>query len=928
MHFFSIRWKIVAMAGVVMAAMAGLFTWQQHYALNQQFAREQADGLKHLRDISARLFAVQNDHMQMQARLLADMPRVRAAMHGHDARTLQDTVREVWPELNLGQGVMALVFLGPKQETLGQWGEPDMPRLMRLARLAGQRQTPQFWVSCLSRCEHQAVLPVVDQGRMLGSVALVSGLENLVLDLQRLSNSEVALLTGTRQAEGNPLSGLRLLSLSGGHGTQATLEHAWRGHWQGATHLVRQAGDAHVLQVMVVTPEVHGDGLLHFAVVSDVTRQAEAIDIAVWRNLAWGGGVLLASLLALYFMLRPAMRRISQISHLLPLLGQEKFEQVLGALPETQPATFTDEIYALEHLARELAKQLLDFHEAANMHSRMLAAQATQLAQERDFVTGLLDTAPVLIVTFGQDARVRMANRHAQSASGLNSAQLVGRPFADVFMQHGERDAHLAVLSRMRPGDVVQRDECFVGGNARLHDVLWFHSCLDDTDGERLFLSVGLDVTEHRRMERRLQQVMEFDVVTGLLNRTTFKWKLEELLVGQGKGLMLVCDIDEFRVLNDLDGHETGDQILLTFARYLQGLAPAPSLAARLGSDEFALVFPEITTADAILLAKQLNRTVSLPLLGFDQDVKRNISTSVGLVAFPEHGHSVDILLGNAELALAMARAKGHASWELYSEQEAYREKADYRAHWREMVEMALDENRFVLHFQPLLHIATGEIEHYESLLRMIGKDGKLIPPGMFIDVAESTGLIRRIDRWVIDAAVAAAALHPEIKLAFNLSSRSFDDDMAFETMQAALTRHGVPGERLLLEITETAALANLSGAKRIMARFQGLGCVFGLDDFGVGYSSFQYLKELPVGFVKIDGSFIKNLTKHADDIVFVRALNSAVQGFGKTTVAEFVEDQETLDILREIGVDFAQGYLIGKPAPLEPLEADGIPPI
>jgi EAL domain-containing protein (putative c-di-GMP-specific phosphodiesterase class I) len=159
--------------------------------------------------------------------------------------------------------------------------------------------------------------------------------------------------------------------------------------------------------------------------------------------------------------------------------------------------------------------------------------------------------------------------------------------------------------------------------------------------------------------------------------------------------------------------------------------------------------------------------------------------------------------------------------------------------------------------------------------------------------------------------------------MAFNLSSRSFDDDVAFETMQAALAHHHVAGERLLIEITETAALANFSGAKRIMANFQGLGCVFGLDDFGVGYSSFQYLKELPVGFVKIDGSFIKNLTKNPDDVVFVRALNGAVQGFGKTTVAEFVEDAETLDILREIGVDHAQGYLIGKPGP----EMNYVPP-
>jgi len=221
------------------------------------------------------------------------------------------------------------------------------------------------------------------------------------------------------------------------------------------------------------------------------------------------------------------------------------------------------------------------------------------------------------------------------------------------------------------------------------------------------------------------------------------------------------------------------------------------------------------------------------------------------------------------------------------------------------------------MHFQPIQHIVSGHIGHYEALIRLKGNDGKLIPPGMFIDVAESTGLIRRINRWVIETVVAfVGSKAADIKVALTVSRRRFDDDVAFETMQAALARHNVAGNRLLLEITETAALANLSSAIRIMGKLRGLGCAFGLDDFGVGYSSFQYLKELPFDFVKIDGSFVKGLTLRPDDVVFVKALNDAVKGYGKATIAEFVEDEATLNILRDIGVDYAQGYLIGRPAP------------
>jgi diguanylate cyclase (GGDEF)-like protein/PAS domain S-box-containing protein len=668
--------------------------------------------------------------------------------------------------------------------------------------------------------------------------------------------------------------------------------------------------------VIPFSPDVPGDGLLHFAVIANVTQDMWAIRVATWRNLAWGGGVLLVALTAFYLLLWPAMGRIKRVSKLLPLLGQERFDEVIQAIPPHSDAWLTDEMHGLERLAGELALQLQVLHEADEAHAAALSAQAVQLEQERDLMSGLLDTAPVLIITYGRDYRIRMVNAYAVMDSGLEREQLVGHAFSSLFMNEAQRIEHKRQLQGMLPGDVLRGEGSLTHGRGSRRDIVWFHSCMDDAKGERLYLSVGLDVTEHRLVEQRLQLLVDHDGVTGLLNRHTFKRRLESLLAKGGQGAMLVCDIDEFRSLNDLDGHEAGDKVLIIFARHIQRLEPAPLLCARLGSDEFVLVFPNLSTADAILLARSLNRVSAQQISDQESSLKRNISASVGLVIYPEHGDTADALLGNGELALTYARAKGHGSWHLYSEQESYREKADRRAYWRDEVESALDENRFVLHFQPIVHIGSGLLSHYEALLRMVGRDGKLVPPGLFIDVAESTGLIRRIDRWVVEAAVLAAASHPDVKIALNLSSRSFDDDVAFETMQTALVQHHVVGERLMIEITETAALANFSGAKRIMAKFKELGCAFGLDDFGVGYSSFQYLKELPVDFVKIDGSFIKNLTKNPDDVVFVQALNSAVHGFGKTTVAEFVEDEETLAILREIGVDHVQGYLLGKPGP------------
>lgn len=917
--FLSIRWKIIILAGLVMAGMAALFSLQQQYALTSQFNADQALYQERLRVMVGRLFHTQNDRLQVLARMLSETPSIRAALKAGDSERLRQAVEPLWSELSLGQGLNALVFFNMDQQVLGQWGEPAISRLAALAKQADKSELPQTWVDCADACTHQVVLPTTERGQSLGSIALVTGLEGVVLDMRRLGEGEVAVLAATRTAVASHLSNMRVLSVSGGEPARLVLQAAQTKFWTGA-YVPVVMGES-TWHVMTFAPDFPGDGLLHFGVIANVTQTVQAIQVATWRNLAWGGGVLLIALVALYFLLRPAMMRIKRVSSLLPLLGQERFSEVAQAIPHHAAQFVKDEMHGLERLAGDLAHQLQTLDAADEAHAAALAAQAAQLEQERDLVAGLLDTAPVLIVTYGQDLRIRMANAFAVLDSGLGREQLVGKAFSHLFMNHGQAMEHKRQLLGMQPGDVMRGEGNFVQGGTTQHapqhrDVVWFHSCLDDIHGERLFLSVGLDVTEHRMAEQRLQLLVDHDSVTGLLNRHTFKRRLEALLAKDAKGVMLVCDIDEFRSLNDLDGHEAGDRVLIIFARHIQRLEPAPLLCARLGSDEFVLVFPDLNTADAILIARNLNRVAAQQVSDQEGTLKRNLSASVGLVLFPDHGDTADALLGNGELALTYARAKGHGSWHLYSEQESYREKADRRAYWRDEVEMALDENRFVLHFQPIIHIASGELSHYEALLRMIGRDEKLIPPGLFIDVAESTGLIRRIDRWVVEAAVVAAASHRESKIALNLSSRSFDDDVAFETMRDALSRHHVAGERLMIEITETAALANFSGAKRIMAKFKELGCAFGLDDFGVGYSSFQYLKELPVDFVKIDGSFVKNLTKNPDDVVFVRALHSAVQGFGKTTVAEFVEDEETLSILREIGVDHVQGYLLGRPGP------------
>lgn len=925
--FFSIGLRIVLFSALSLVLTATAFTWMQLRQFDSLRDEAWIQQRQQSLDLTARLFVHQSARLQSLATLVADLPGVREALRARDPEKLQAVFQSFWSELNLTHGLDRVAFIAPDGGTLGTWGmATDIRAVKAMALEASRRELPAYGLDCATTCFYSAAIPLVERGQAIGAVVLAAGLQDLIMDFRTLSGMEVALLGKPVAGEvyASSVLGGRLLSVSGG----VKYEELLRGIRQDA-HLdsgfEMERDDRRYQLFMFNAPAAGGDSV-RFLIMRDSTASARQMHAAVWKSLLLGGGVLLVALLTLYLLLRPGMARINQAVRALPLLGDGLFAEARGAFHGPRRRWFRDEVDDLARLTYALANTLERLQSQSRHHAASLQAQAVQLEYERDFIAGLLDTAPVLILTYAANGRIRLANAHAVRATGLPARAVIGADFSEVFLQPSQRDAYRNGLARLEVGTPLQSEGTLPRADGGEREIVWFHSRLDEADGETACLSIGLDVTDHKRTERRLTLLADHDVVTGLYNRRAFQRELDARLQLGERGVLLVCDIDDFKAVNEAGGQEAGDDVLFQFARVLRELSPAPALAARLGGDDFACAFPGLTAAEAIVLARNVNQGILHVHPGTDAHTRRRLSVSVGLVAYPEQGGSGDALLGNAEIALSQARAKGHASWHLYSGDDSYKELASRRAHWRSEVEHALEDNRFVMHFQPIMHIESGRISHYEALLRLCNRDGSLVPPGMFIDVAESTGLIRRIDRWVIEAVVAfVAAQDPGLKVALNLSSRSFDDDAAFEVLRAKLDDHQVPGDRLLLEITETAALANFTGATRIMALFRGLGCAFGLDDFGVGYSSFQYLKELPVDFVKIDGSFVKGLTRNPDDVVFVKALTEAVRGYGKTTVAEFVEDEATLSILREIGVDYAQGYLIGRPAPT--LLDAGLPP-
>jgi diguanylate cyclase (GGDEF)-like protein/PAS domain S-box-containing protein len=433
------------------------------------------------------------------------------------------------------------------------------------------------------------------------------------------------------------------------------------------------------------------------------------------------------------------------------------------------------------------------------------------------------------------------------------------------------------------------------------------------------------DVTERNRLKRELQDLADHDPLTGMLNRRRFNEELSQQIAygrryGVG-GAVLLLDLDNFKEINDTLGHEAGDAVLVAVAGALTERVRSTDTVARLGGDEFAMLIPEATIEQVTVVARETVERVAARAIAGSGRAARRTTASIGVVVYSSaDGVTGDQLINDADLAMYEAKDSGGNRFTVYSADPGTPEAASGNPAWPERIRRALDEERFAMFAQPILDIHAKEITHYELLLRMIGVDGKIIPPLAFLPVAERRGMIRMIDRWVIRHAVSLLAdpltARSRAHLQVNISGRSLSDPDFLRYIRSELEREDADPTRLVFEITETAAIANVEDASAFLRSLSELGCGIALDDFGAGFGSLHYLKNLPIDVLKIDGQFIKNLTTNPDDLVVVQSLVRMARGLRMKTAAEYVEDVSTLQLVRDLGVDYAQGYHIGRPGP------------
>jgi len=439
--------------------------------------------------------------------------------------------------------------------------------------------------------------------------------------------------------------------------------------------------------------------------------------------------------------------------------------------------------------------------------------------------------------------------------------------------------------------------------------------------GEVVIRGLILDIMEQKSAEDRIVYLAEHDSLTGLINRRRFQEELERSIAYTQRynqqGALLFVDLDQFKYINDTYGHQYGDEYLLDVSRRLARVVRKTDILGRLGGDEFGVLIPNVTKEECITVANALLNTLTQEMIECDNKLI-HISASIGVAFFPTQGKISSDLLAKADAAMYTAKNKGRGQFHIYSETDRELWSMQSKIHWEERIRWALENNRLVLHFQPVVDLNNKSIKHYEVLLRMKGEDNELISPAAFIDTAERFGLIREIDRWVLKNAIKEQArrkkLGEDVTLAVNISGKHFGSTEITLLVRESMQKYNANPSKIIFEVTETAAVENLYRARGFIDSLHSIGCRFALDDFGIGFSSFQYLRNLPVDFVKIDGSFVKNLHRDTEDRIFVKAMVDLAKGLGITCIAEFVENSEIVEILKDLGVTLGQGYYIARP--------------
>ena len=572
---------------------------------------------------------------------------------------------------------------------------------------------------------------------------------------------------------------------------------------------------------------------------------------------------------------------------------------------------------------------------AAVKREKQLRDISTQMRHEKEWANVTLLSIADAVITTDKNGNILAVNNKAETLTGLTRSSM-----------HGEAITRVCPL--VQAVDDLEKHPVLDCLDSRLSftdsESFQFSSDLDTPYAVNLSIApiislndellgsvmIFRDITQSRNVSAQLDWQSKHDHLTGLINRRELESQLENYRDDASKNInehcMMYIDLDQFKIINDTCGHGVGDELLRQISDVVQDQLRQDDILARIGGDEFCIILPMCPVANALKIANTIRQCILDHRFVHDEK-PYVLSASIGLTAITGVEKNAAEILSAADSACYVAKSMGRNRVHVHNANTDDGEiQPQEIMQWFSRLQSALEDDRFVLYAQEIASIRSKQKPHYEVLVRMLDHDGSIIPPNSFIPAAERFHLMQRIDRWVLKHVCEyMAALEknntPLPILSINLSGTSVGDSNFLQASLDLFEEYQTPSDHICFEITETAAISNLKEALNFMTEMKKRNCMFSLDDFGSGLSSFTYLKEMPVDYLKIDGHFIKNIVSDKVDKAFVKSINQIAKVMGIQTIAEFVENDEILAVLKTLDIDYAQGYGISKPQPLDSLK-------
>lgn len=832
-------------------------------------------------------------------------------------------------EPSLFSGIDSINLTGGSGEQLLSWSLPGQEDLLpashvkEMAKQVLEDGRPAHHIHCEKQCIHSSFVPQIDTEGHEIVINANQSLANLLQDFKLITGADVSFFRelGRDPATRHMIPPLASTDLEK---TQQLLEDALSevelNYIQ--NFYLGKIGDGFfaVKRIMLRPPASFGS--VELLLFSDQTAAQQRIQQRFQRELTYAGITILIASTLLVAALQLPISRILRVSNALPKLARQEYEAIRKEVRiERKNKFFRDEIDNLADAVVETTNSLQGLHEELKERRQQLEIYVQDLEEAQSFNQALLDGSPLAVIAYNENGKLRSINRYARELSGIAEGEEENINIKQLILpDEAERSIQQIIVPlRTRRERQVQSEQPLYSKTGKSRILTWLHARLQ-FHHEYCYLSVGLDITERRDTEEQMRWLSRHDHITGLLNRTSFALEAEKILTAssaEDQIALLQFDVNKFSALNDRYGLRTGDLILAQTAKHIAEHMPKSSVIGRTGGNEFAVLI------DGYCSELDLQGTTQFRLML--EDGAQEIQMTGVCLHYPEHGKDIEEMLANATDALERAKESNPGEVSHIRDTDERRNLRQEKQQIRDQLLNAFDQNRFVLFYQPIYDVLSNSVSHCECLIRLFGDDGRFVPPGVFLGVAKEFGLMPQLDKHVIRMALEQQARWTErgrkIKLSVNVTPATFQTENFHRFLTETIEQTGANAEQLIFEIVETEAIERMADAQAMIEELKSIGAELAFDDFGIGFTSFEYLRELPVDYVKIDQSFIRYLDQREQDQLLVKSMIDMSLALGKKVIAEGVETRETFDLLKDMGLHYLQGYYIAHPAPESELD-------